>query len=268
MQTIVFAGAGSMAEAMIQGWIKKDVVPPSAIHVMNKSDSAKLNNLATTYGIHAVTSRQEILPKADCVILAMKPKDVVAGMKDIAPFLNEKTIILSVVAGTGIDTIQSVLGKRPVARVMPNTSATIGMSASAIAFSDEMSMIHKNFLTELLQAVGIVIEVKEDELHAVTALSGSGPAYIYYLIEAFEQAGMKHGLQRDTVRALAVQTIAGTAEMLNQTAEEPAELRRKVTSPGGTTAAGIKALKAHHFTETIEACIDAAAERSAELAKQ
>ncbi|MBQ0138384.1 MAG: pyrroline-5-carboxylate reductase [Kurthia sp.] len=268
MQKIVFAGAGSMAEAIIQGWVKKGVVSPDSIHVMNKSNKEKLQTLATNFGVHVVTNCNDILPQAQLVILAMKPKDVVRGMTDIAPLLNENCAILSIVAGTSIEKIQSVLGQRPVARVMPNTSATIGMSASGITFSTQVTEILKKTFMEMLQAVGIVFEVKEDELHAITALSGSGPAYLYYLVEAFEQAAMKYGLPRETVRALAVQTMAGAAEMLKQSDEEPADLRRKVTSPGGTTAAGIQALEAHHFKDAIESCIDEATKRSKELAHQ
>ncbi|GEK34625.1 pyrroline-5-carboxylate reductase [Kurthia sibirica] len=266
MQTIVFAGAGSMAEAMIQGWVKEGIVAPQSIYVMNKTNKKKLDELAQQFGVQVVVNSRDILTRADCVILAMKPKDIAKAMVDIAPLLGQQTIVLSVVAGVSIDSIQSVLGKRPVARVMPNTSATIGMSASGIAFSDEMTNDMKVTFKTLLEAIGIVFEVKEEELHAITALSGSGPAYLYYLVEAFEAAAVKHGLEQSTVRALAIQTIAGAAEMLKQSDAEPQELRRRVTSPGGTTAAGINALENHHFKETIAACIDEATKRSRELA--
>lgn len=268
MQKIVFAGAGSMAEAIIQGWVKEGVVSPSTIYVMNKSNEAKLQSLATNFGVNIITNRADILPEADLLILAMKPKDVVNGMKDISPYLKDDCAILSIVAGTSIEKIHNLLGNRPVARVMPNTSATIGMSASGITFSDETPKRLKATFMTMLEAVGIVFEVQEDELHAITALSGSGPAYLYYLIEAFEQATLKYGLPRETIRALAVQTMAGAAEMLKQSDEEPSELRRKVTSPGGTTAAGIHALETHHFKDAIESCIDEAAKRSEELAHQ
>lgn len=268
MKKIVFAGAGSMAEAIIQGWVKEGVVSPSTIYVMNKSNEEKLQSLATNFGVNIIANRADILPQADLLILAMKPKDVVTGMKDIAPFLKDDCAILSIVAGTSIEKIQSILGKRSVARVMPNTSATIGMSASGISFSNETSKQLKSIFMTMLEAIGIVFEVQEEELHAITALSGSGPAYLYYLIEAFEQATMKYGLPRETVRALAIQTMAGAAEMLKQSNEEPTELRRKVTSPGGTTAAGIHALETHHFKDAIESCIDEAAKRSEQLAQQ
>lgn len=268
MQKIVFVGAGSMAEALIQGWVKKDVFSSTNIYVMNRSNGEKLNLLAEKYGIQVISDRGEILPQADLVVLAMKPKDIVASMQDIAPLLSENTVILSVVAGTSIESIENGLGSRPIARVMPNTSATIGMSASGISFNQLITTDFKAQFMQMLEAVGVVIEVKEQDLHAITALSGSGPAYLYYLVEAFEQAGMKYGLEKETIRTLAVQTIAGAAEMLKQSDEDPAELRRKVTSPGGTTAAGIKALEEYHFMDAIEACIDEATKRSIELATE
>ncbi|WP_397538754.1 pyrroline-5-carboxylate reductase [Rummeliibacillus pycnus] len=266
MKTIVFAGAGSMAEALIHGWVKEGVVLPENIYVMNKSDQQKLQRMANTYGVQIVCESREIVKKADCLILAMKPKDIQKAMEDLVPYLQLNTAILSVVAGVSMDTIEQTLGKRPMARVMPNTSATIGMSASGVAFNSSTTISLKEEFMHMLEAIGLVIEVQEDELHAVTALSGSGPAYLYYLVEAFEQAGMKFGLSQNVVRKLAVQTIAGAAEMLKQSSEEPTELRRKVTSPGGTTEAGIKALEENHFKDTIYACIQNAEAKSRELA--
>lgn len=266
MKTIVFAGAGSMAEALIHGWVKEGVVLPENIYVMNKSDKQKLQRIADTYGVQIVYGSREIVKKADCLILAMKPKDLQKAMEDLVPYLQSNTAILSVVAGVSMDTIEQTLGERPIARVMPNTSATIGMSASGVAFNNRVTSSLKSDYLEMLEAIGLVIEVEEDELHAVTALSGSGPAYLYYLVEAFEQAGMQFGLSRDVVRSLAIQTIAGAAEMLKQSSEEPTELRRKVTSPGGTTEAGIKALEENHFKDAIYACIQNAEAKSRELA--
>ncbi|MGE7918356.1 pyrroline-5-carboxylate reductase [Viridibacillus sp. NPDC093762] len=267
MKTIVFAGAGSMAEAMIQGWVKEGVVSPNSIHIMNKSDRQKLNRIADAYGVQIVSDSREVVKVADCIILAMKPKDVIKGMEVLAPLLQEHTAVLSVVAGISIATIENSLGKRPIARVMPNTSATIGMSASGVSFNEQIDANLKQEFMTMLEAIGTVIEVEEDKLHAVTAVSGSGPAYLYYLVEAFEQAGIKYGLSREIVRSLAIQTIAGAAEMLKQSTEEPTELRRKVTSPGGTTEAGIKALEENHFKDAIMACIHDAEAKSRELAK-
>lgn len=266
MQNIVFIGAGSIAEALIQGWINEKVVEPQKIYVSNRSNTERLQFLCDKYGVNILPDKQ-FLKQADLIILAMKPKDVQTAMQDIHNYILPETAILSVLAGISIDTIEAGLGKRPIARTMPNTSATIGMSASGISFNEQVSETQKTIYLQLLQAVGTVIEVEEDKLHAVTALSGSGPAYVYYLIEAFEKVGSEFGLSPEVVRSLMVQTLAGTAAMLQQTPEEPNVLRRKVTSPGGTTEAGIRKLEEYHFQDAVFACIREAENRSRELAQ-
>lgn len=254
-----------MAEALIQGWVKERVVTPQQIFVSNRSNDARLLELQQSYGVQKLTALEN-LQEADLIILAMKPKDAVTAMTQIAPYVSDKTAVLSVLAGIAIGTVEENLGKRPIARVMPNTSATIGMSASGIAFNDAVTAAKKEQFMHMLEAVGIVIEVDEDKLHAVTALSGSGPAYLYYLLEAFEEVGAEFDLPKEVVRELMVQTIAGSAAMLKSVKEEPAELRRKVTSPGGTTEAGIRALEKMHFNDAIASCIRSAETRSRELA--
>lgn len=266
MQKLVFIGAGSMAEAIIGGWIAKDCIPAVNIYVTNRSDYERLQFLQHTYGVQILEKMTDITD-ADLLILAMKPKDAKVAMASIAPYIGDHTAILSILAGISIDILEKGLYPRPIARVMPNTSATIGMSASGIAFNQHVSAQLKQQYSQLLAAIGLVVEVEEEQLHAVTALSGSGPAYIYYLLEAFEQVGTDIGLSKEVVRELMVQTLAGSASMLQSAESEPDELRRKVTSPGGTTEAGIRALQENHFTETIAACVKSAEHRSRELAK-
>lgn len=266
MQKIVFIGAGSMAEALIQGWINKEVVNANNIYIKNRSNIERLKELKETYGVH-ILEKIEQLNDADLIILAMKPKDAKDACETIAPYLSDKTAILSVLAGISIQTIEKALGARPIARVMPNTSATIGMAASGIAFNKFVNEQQKAMYLHMLEAIGIVIEVEEDKLHAVTALSGSGPAYIYYLLEAWENIGTEFGLSKETVRKLMVQTLAGAASMIQTVQEEPCVLRKKVTSPGGTTEAGIKALEHYRFNDAVYACIKSAEARSRELAK-
>lgn len=266
MKKIVFIGAGSMAEAIIGGWVKKGCVQADEIYITNRSDYARLMYLKDTYGVQ-ILDRLADTQDADLLILAVKPKDAGAAMQSVAPYIGDQTAVLSILAGISIESIEKGLYSRPIARVMPNTSATIGMSASGIAFNKHVAEEQKALYIQMLSAIGLVVEVEEDKLHAVTALSGSGPAYIYYLIEAFEKVGTEIGLSKDVVRQLMVQTLAGSASMLQSVDEEPDELRRKVTSPGGTTEAGIQALEEHHFNETISACIKSAEQRSRELAK-
>lgn len=266
MQKITFIGAGSIAEALIHGWIENKVVPCESIYISNRSNKERIQELTTKYGVQFLQNFTE-LQDADLIILAMKPKDARLAMDAIKPYISADTAVLSVLAGISIETIEEHLGSRPIARVMPNTSATIGMSASGIAFNALVTDVQRKLYTQMLEAIGIVIEVEEDKLHAVTALSGSGPAYLYYLLEAFERVGAEFGLTKEIVRKLMVQTIAGSAEMINTVMEEPEVLRKKVTSPGGTTEAGIKALESMNFNEAISSCIRSAEKRSRELAK-
>lgn len=268
MKTIVFVGAGSMARAMIHGWMNEDTVAPGNVYVMNKSDRAKLSSLKEMYGVQLVCEEKEILKTADLVILAMKPKDVQEGMQAIASYLPATTVVLSILAGVPMHTIEQGLGKRPIARCMPNTSASVGMSASAVAWNKQMNNDEKREILHLLQAIGLVTEVEEEQLHVVTALAGSGPAYIYYLVEAFENAAISSGLDPQVARDLFVQTLAGSVEMLKQSNESPANLRKNVTSPGGTTEAGIQSLQQNNFTEILNVCLKEAEARSRELGKR
>jgi pyrroline-5-carboxylate reductase len=265
METIVFAGAGSMAEAMIGGIVDRGAMQPGDVFIMNRSDEDRLDLLKDKYGVSIVCEERNALKKADLVILAMKPKDVHDGMASILPYLKKDTAILSVIAGVSIGTIEKGLGARPIARSMPNTSATIGKSASAVTWNNAIDDRLKKLVLNLLTSIGLVIEVEEDELHAVTALSGSGPAYVYYMAEALEEAAIGKGLSREIARALIIQTLEGAAAMLRETGTGPSELRRNVTSPGGTTEAGVNALEDRLFKEVIAECVGKAESRSREL---
>jgi len=265
MKTIVFIGAGSMAEAVIAGIVEQGAVIPQNVYVMNRSDDERLISLHNKYGVSIVCEEKEALKNADLIVLATKPKDIHQAMADTLPHLPEKTAVLSVIAGISIQTIETGLGFRPIARSMPNTSATIGKSASGIAWNSAVSEELKKHILVLLDSIGMVREVEEDDLHAVTALSGSGPAYVYYLAEALEEAAISKGLTKSVARSLIIQTLEGAAAMLKETGAEPAELRKNVTSPGGTTQAGLEALENGQFKETIADCIGQAERRSREL---
>ena len=265
MEKIVFVGAGSMAEAVIAGICKQGTVTPSNVFVMNRADEARLQLLQNTYGISIVSADKNELRNADLIVLATKPKDVYTAMEQISPLLNEQAVVLSVLAGVSMETIELGLGKHAIARSMPNTSAAIGKSATGIAFNSSMNTKEKQEILKLLSSIGIVAEVEEDDLHAVTALSGSGPAYIYYLAEALETAAMRAGIEQRIARDLIIQTIEGAACMLRQTQDEPALLRENVTSPGGTTEAGLRALTSAGFQEAVFSCIEHAEKRSREL---
>jgi pyrroline-5-carboxylate reductase len=263
---IVCVGAGSMAESMIHGWINKRILKPEAISVMNKSDLARLEFLRDEYGVNIVEAEQKELQEAQFVLLAMKPKDVAAALGAIKEKLTADTVILSVVAGVSIETIQKHVGHLPVARAMPNTSARIGKSATGVAWSRQVTLEKQHELRNLLSSIGSVTVVKEEQLHAVTGVAGSGPAYVYYLAEAMAEAAVAQGLSLEDATKLVRHTFSGAAEMLQH--GEFAELRQKVTSPNGTTAAGIAALEKHRFKESVNACVEASTNRSQELGRE
>jgi len=265
MGKIVFVGAGSMAEAIIAGILTNEVISAEDVFVMNKSDDDRLAYMQKSYGVSLVCQERNALREAELIVLATKPKDVQQAMHDIASYLNDETAVLSVIAGVAIETIQNSLGNRPIARSMPNTSATIGKSASGVSMNAMVNPHLRNRILDLLSSIGVVKEVDEDELHIVTALSGSGPAYVYYMVEALEEAAIANGFSNEVARELIIQTFEGAAAMLKQTGEEPELLRRNVTSPGGTTEAGLKTLENRLFKETIQECIKSAEKRSREL---
>ncbi len=265
-QNIVFIGAGSMAEAMISGMLQKELFLPGQISVMNRSNHTRLKDLSQTYGVTIGQNNEESIKNAGIIILAIKPKDVAEAVLAIKDFVSEKQLIISVLAGVATTTITDLLDKEvAVVRAMPNTSATIGKSATAISIGMYANENHLQITRQLFETIGIVTTVEEKDLHAVTGLSGSGPAYVYYLVEAMEKAADDIGLEKDIAKELILQTIIGAAEMLKRSPKQPATLRKEVTSPGGTTEAGIKVLEQYNYQQAMVSCIKRATVRSAEL---
>ena len=262
---IAFIGAGSMAEALISG-MTKTLYNSEQIIVTNRSNLDRLNYLHKAYGVHVEHDKQKAVKEADIIVLAMKPKDVIEGINNIAEAVSDHQLIISVLAGVSTDSITSLLGKNiAVVRAMPNTSATIGKSATALSVGRYANESHLAIAKALFETVGVVTIVAENDLHAVTGLSGSGPAYIYYFVEAMEKAANEVGLNRTVAKDLIIQTLIGAAEMLKCSTKHPSILRKEVTSPGGTTEAGIRVLETYHYQEAIVACIKQATKRSAEL---
>lgn len=267
--TICFYGAGSMAEAMVRGLIHKQVARPDSISMLNRSNQERLAYLTQQYGV--VTSNQpeqknKLLSEASIIVLAMKPKDVKEAITSIAPYLTDKQLIVSVITGLSIATIQKLLGfQAPIARTMPNTSSSIGYGATGISFSDEVSSEQKQQVLTMFEAVGTVSVIPEEKLEILTGVSGSGPAYIYFMMEAMIAAGMEGGLSAQQARDLTVQTVLGAAVMMRETGEDPTKLRAAITSPNGTTQAALDVLREGKFTETVKAAVRRAEERSNEL---
>lgn len=263
---VAFVGAGSMAEAIIAGLVNKQICEGTNIYITNRENEDKMNDLENKYGIQPTYQMEELLKDADLVILAVKPNDAEAVLQKIKPYIDSKTVLVSVMAGISMQFIQERLYPNcAIARAMPNTSASIGKSATAITFNELVMDKQKQLTETVFSAIGITTIVEEDQLDAITALSGSGPAYVYYVVEAMEQAAYEVGLDPNIAKQLIIQTIAGAAEMLQTTGIEAAELRKAVTSPGGTTEAGLQVLQKEQVNDAFIACIKAAKQQSKKL---
>jgi pyrroline-5-carboxylate reductase len=267
-KTIGFLGAGSMAEALMRGLIQGGVVGPQQMIVSNRSNRERLETLRSRYGVRVAHNKAELVTAADILVVLCKPKDVADLLTEIAPYTCRGQVMLSVAAG--VSTSFLAAGVAPgvqVVRAMPNTSCQVGESATAICLGEGAGDEARILARMILGAVGRVVEVPEVQLDAVTGLSGSGPAYVYLMIEAMVEAGRGVGLPVEVARELAVQTLLGAARTLLETGEDPAELRQKVTSPGGTTMAGLEVLHAAGFREAMVLAVARATQRSQELGR-
>lgn len=268
-EQIGFLGAGSITEAIVAGILKKNLLDAEQIVVTNRNNQERLEQLAQTYNVQVSQEKHDVCRRAGILVLAMKPKDAAEAIMELHGSVAPDQLIISVIAGVSTAQIEQWLGVScPIIRTMPNTSSAVGLSATGIACNRHVSEEQFRTATQLLGAIGEVYPVEEDELDIVTGLSGSGPAYIYYMVEAMVSAGTKAGLTREVARQLTLQTVLGAARMLLDTNEEPALLRKKVTSPGGTTQAGLEVLESYQFQEAVTAAILRATERSRELGAQ
>lgn len=266
MQKMAVIGAGSMAEAFISGILEAGLIDRKNIWVTNHSNQERLDKLKNRYGIHGTYDLSVLLKEADIVLLAMKPKDAAAAIEYVRNYLTEQMLVISVLAGVSMNTIEVLARKKlSIARAMPNTSAAVGKSATAIAINARVTTEQQEMALELFETVGLATLVEEQQLDAVTGLSGSGPAYIYYLIEAMENSAAEIGLENKMAKELIVQTLIGAAEMVKNSAKTPQQLRLDVTSPGGTTAAGIRVLEENRVQQAFISCIKAATIRSKEM---
>jgi pyrroline-5-carboxylate reductase len=268
---IVFLGAGSMAEAIIRGLLQTEKVLASNVHALNRSNQEKLNQLKTQYNIQVGfigESASEAVQNADIIVLAMKPKDAAQAISQLKQQLNSNQLIVSVIAGLSIGTMESLLGQSfPIARTMPNTSSTIGLGSTGLSFSSSVNINQQKIAIEIFSSVGEVFVVDEAQLDILTGVSGCGPAYVYYLMEAMISGGVQGGLTEEMARELTIQTVLGAASMVKSTEEDPAALRKKVTSPNGATQAAIETMDRHSFSEGIEKAVLRASERAQELGK-
>ena len=260
-----FIGAGNMAEAIARGAIRQGVVEAS--RMIAADPSAERLNVFRGFGVESATDNAGLINAADTVVLAIKPQMLTELGDAWAGFDVERHVVVSIMAGASCAKIEQAIGQPArVVRVMPNTPLMVGRGMAGVAMGPHARPGDDELAMRLFGACGEAIRVEESDLDAVTAVSGSGPAYLFYLAEAMQTAADELGLS-EHARLLVNQTILGSAELLAQSDDPPAELRRKVTSPGGTTAAAISHLDEQRVQQTIVAALRAARDRSVELGR-
>jgi pyrroline-5-carboxylate reductase len=264
---IAVLGGGNMAEALIKGIIASGTARPEQL-VVNDISGERLEHLRKTYGIVIEKSTRDAAAGADVVLLSVKPQVIDVVLSKIGAVADRSKLVISIAAGVTIARIEKMLSADPrVVRVMPNTPALVlagaaGVSAGTRATESDMALVQ-----QLFSAVGRSVVVEEKLMDAVTGLSGSGPAYVFMIIDALSDAGVKAGLPRPLALELAAQTVYGSAKMVLETREHPGKLRDMVTSPGGTTIEGLHALEKGKLRATLMNAVEAATARSRELGK-
>jgi pyrroline-5-carboxylate reductase len=253
-----------MAEALIKGLLAGGF--PAERIMASEPSEVRRDHLVDAYGIELTTENPEVVSKSEIIVLAIKPQIVGEVLEEIAGAYSAEKLIVSILAGISCATIEKYFQNSPrVVRVMPNTPALVGEGASAICRGHNASKEDLQLVKQLFEAVGKVQLIDERQMDAVTGLSGSGPAYIYTVIEALADGGVREGLRRDVAHALAVQTVVGAALMVRETGIHPAILRDQVCSPGGTAITGVSTLEKKGLRTTLMEAVSAAAARSREL---
>ena len=266
MKKIGFIGAGQMAKALAIG-IAKSKTDSVQFTFSDPSDAASesFENLISPHSpVQRATDNQSLIDASEIVFLAVKPQYLESALEGLS-FDGNSPLVVSIAAGVQIFQLERITGTKRLIRVMPNTPCLIGQGASAMAPGESASESDAKVVEEFLGMVGTVVTVKENLMDSVTGLSGSGPAYVFSFIEALVDGAVMTGMARDTARKLAVQTVIGAAMMVDQTGEHTAVLRDRVTSPGGTTIAGLKALEESAFRDAVMSAVQAATDRSMDL---
>ncbi|WP_199883648.1 pyrroline-5-carboxylate reductase [Anaerosinus massiliensis] len=258
---IGFIGGGAIAEALIKGILNANLIHPKHIFIAEHKIE-RCTYLQDIYNINTNTQAENIIDQLDIVFLAIKPQAAHKAMQSICSIVSDKTIVVSVVAGLTIQTLESYFKTQSVLRVMPNTPVAVSEGMSAIALGSKAKSSDGELIQNLFNAVGKTVVVNESLMDAVTGLSGSGPGYGFVIIDALADAGVKAGLPRKTAIMLAAQSLLGAAKMVLVTEEHPAQLRDMVTSPAGTTIEGISVLEKRAVRAALIDAVEAATNRS------
>lgn len=263
--TVGFLGTGNMAEALIKGLLNAGVITPDRLFGSDPR-RVRCDEMRARYGVHATLSNEEVVCASRILVLSVKPQILPAVCAEIAPILRPATLVISIAAGVPVAVLERLLppGTRLV-RTMPNTPALVGAGATAVAAGGHATAEDLEITRRIFDSVGVTVVLDEEQLDAVTGLSGSGPAYLFLIIEALSDAGVKVGLSRYNALSLAAHTVLGSAKLLIETGEHPGHLKDMVTSPGGTAIAGLHTLEAGGLRTTLMNAVESATRRSREL---
>jgi len=264
---VAFIGCGNMGSALLKGVLKSGVISSDRVLVSDVR-SELLDSIRRSVGVSTTENNKEAVQKSDIIVLAVKPQVIEKVLSEIKDVMTREKIIISIAAGITTGFIEEALGKEvPVVRVMPNISSLVGTGVTGVSLGKYADEEEEAIAEELFRGVGIVVKVSEDMLDAVTALSGSGPAYIFHIIEFLVEAGIEMGLSEEIARTLVAQTVIGAGRMVMEGEESPRVLKEKVASPGGTTEAALKYLEEKGFGKILIAAVREAARRSKELSR-
>ena len=261
---IGFIGAGQMATALGRGFVQAKSITPDRLIACDVSADAA-NRFAAQTGGSIVSGAAAVLAQSSLIFLAVKPQQIAGVLAELKPGITSQHLVVSIAAGISLAKLSAGLGSSRLIRVMPNTPALVGVGASAFSRGEAATADDGKLVQGLLSTVGLAMEVPEKLLDAVTGLSGSGPAYVYQFIEGLSDGGVRMGLPRDVATKLAAQTLLGAAQMVLSTGQHPGQLKDAVTSPGGTTIAGLHALERGGMRGILMDAVQSATERSKEL---
>lgn len=262
---IIFIGSGFMASAIVCGLYKNKTVDMKNVFILGSAHPEKAKALAEEYGANA--ARPEDIKDADIVIFAFKPQDLDNALSQYKKYFSEKQLFISILAGTKCDTLERVTQNARIIRTMPNLALSVGLAATGYCLGKNATEYDGAICEEIFAPLGVICRVDESEMSGVTAVSGSGPAYFYYLAEAMAAAAVKDGMDDKKAEMLAVQTLIGAAKLISDSGESPAEMRRRITSKGGTTEAAIRAMTEADFFSAVEKGYAACKKRSDEMGK-
>jgi len=263
-QKIGIIGFGNMGEALLKGWLSADLARPEQIMIFDPS-SERLEAARQQYGVQIAANNLDLVSASEIVLLAVKPQVLARVLEEIRAQGKETHLIISIAAGISLDFLEEFLPQARIIRVMPNTPTMVQAGMAALALGSRATEDDSQLAQQLFKAVGQAVMVEEKYLDAVTGVSGSGPAYVFVLLEALADGGVKMGLPRETALLLAGQTVLGAAQLLLQSQQHPGRLKDMVTSPGGTTIAALHVLEQGGFRGLVISAVETAARRAKEL---